>query len=224
MKMTTFYGAGQSWSVSMGLLFRDAVTRIDGLVVGHLNRNIDDGLLHRAFSVFLFTSQGKLLLQQRSEKKITFPLYWANTCCSHPLYTDEEMDTVNAAGVKRAAIRKLGQELGISPEQLPMEKFHYLTRIHYVAKEEGKWGEHEIDHILVIQQDVDLNIEPNEVKQVKYVDQAELEAFLKDSGELISPWFGHIQKMFLGKWWKALEEGKLEDCVDLEKIYKIESN
>src|SRR5688572_25850433 len=67
----------------------------------HLNENIRKGLLHRAFSVFLFNSEKKLLLQQRSDKKITFPLYWANTCCSHPLYTESELSEDNHIGVKR---------------------------------------------------------------------------------------------------------------------------
>jgi isopentenyl-diphosphate delta-isomerase len=53
--------------------------------------NIDQGMLHRAFSVFLFNTKGELLLQQRSDAKITFPGYWTNTCCSHPLYFPEEM-------------------------------------------------------------------------------------------------------------------------------------
>ena len=43
------------------------------------------GLLHRAFSVFLFDAQGRLLLQQRAADKITFPSVWTNTCCSHPV-------------------------------------------------------------------------------------------------------------------------------------------
>jgi isopentenyldiphosphate isomerase len=44
------------------------------------------GILHRAFSVFLFNQEGKLLLQKRASDKITFPSVWTNTCCSHPLY------------------------------------------------------------------------------------------------------------------------------------------
>jgi isopentenyl-diphosphate delta-isomerase len=72
-----------------------------------LNTNIKEGLLHRAFSLFLFDKQGRLLLQQRSPEKITFPLYWANTCCSHPLYNEAEMELENGLGVKRAAIRKV---------------------------------------------------------------------------------------------------------------------
>ena len=49
------------------------------------------GSFHRAFSVLLFNSDNKLLLQRRSIEKVTFPGVWANSCCSHPLYVDEEM-------------------------------------------------------------------------------------------------------------------------------------
>jgi isopentenyl-diphosphate delta-isomerase type 1 len=63
-------------------------------ITGHLNTRINEGLLHRAFSVFLFNSEGKLLLQKRSDKKITFPDCWTNTCCSHPLYKADEMNGV----------------------------------------------------------------------------------------------------------------------------------
>ena len=52
----------------------------------HLMENINTGLLHRAFSVFLFRpDDGKLLVQQRASGKVTFPNRWTNTCCSHPL-------------------------------------------------------------------------------------------------------------------------------------------
>ena len=109
-------------------------------------KNINDGLLHRAFSVFLFNNQNQLLMQQRATEKITFPDMWTNTCCSHPLGVPGETgDTLETAvmGVKRAAQRKLDQELGIKQEQIPLEKFQFLTRIHYLAPSDGKWGEHE---------------------------------------------------------------------------------
>ncbi len=64
----------------------------------HLMSNINQGLLHRAFSVFIFNSEGKLLLQQRADEKITFPGYFTNTCCSHPLFLNEEMDTKDHVG------------------------------------------------------------------------------------------------------------------------------
>lgn len=63
-------------------------------IIGHdskynthrFNKNNPKGILHRAFSVFLFNKDGKLLLQKRASDKITFPSVWTNTCCSHPLY------------------------------------------------------------------------------------------------------------------------------------------
>ena len=58
----------------------------------------------------------RLLLQQRSNQKITFPEMFTNTCCSHPLFRDEERG--GARGVVRAARRKLQHELGITPEQV----------------------------------------------------------------------------------------------------------
>lgn len=70
--------------------------------LGHLrNKETGETLCHRAFSVFLFNSEGRLLIQRRSGDKITFPLFWANTCCSHPLNVEGETETVNHLGVKR---------------------------------------------------------------------------------------------------------------------------
>lgn len=114
-------------------------------IIGHLMENINKGLLHRAFSVFIFRpSDGKLLLQQRASQKITFPDMWTNTCCSHPL-DDFEAEKVeeNQHGVKVAGSRKLEHELGIPQSQTPTDIFQYLTRIHYLAPSNGKWGEHE---------------------------------------------------------------------------------
>ena len=98
------------------------------------------GVLHRAFSVFIFDeSTGELLLQQRASSKITFPNVWTNTCCSHPLHgmgpneVDTPADVANGTvnGAKNAAIRKLDHELGIPAKQVPVEKFKFLTRLHY---------------------------------------------------------------------------------------------
>ncbi len=97
----------------------------------HLRENIDGTngeppLLHRAFSVFLFDDEGRLLLQKRSPEKITYPSFWANTCCSHPWHTEDEMASRGAAagkgeelqveGVRAAARRKLKHELGIDSD------------------------------------------------------------------------------------------------------------
>ena len=108
----------------------------------HLMININQGLLHRAFSVFLFDPlSGKLLLQKRASEKITFPDMWTNTCCSHPLAIQSELH--GSEGAKNAAQRKLEHELGISASQVPTDAFQFLTRIHYLAPSDGLWGEHE---------------------------------------------------------------------------------
>jgi isopentenyl-diphosphate delta-isomerase type 1 len=176
-------------------------------------------MLHRAFSVFLFNSEGKLLLQQRAASKVTFPNVWTNTCCSHPLYgyspcevdTDEDIASGDVPGAKAAAVRKLFQELGIDAQHVPTAKFKFLTRLHYWAADvvthgkESPWGEHEIDYILFIQADVPLAPNPDEVSAVKYVSLEELrEQMDPSSGLLWSPWFRIIVENFLPYWWTDL--------------------
>ncbi|KAL8966423.1 MAG: hypothetical protein Q9197_005993 [Variospora fuerteventurae] len=178
--------------------------------VCHLMKNIDDGLLHRAFSVFLFDSQNRLLLQQRASEKITFPDMWTNTCCSHPLGVPEETGAeLEAAvqGVRRAAQRKLDQELGIPAKQVPLDQFQFLTRIHYKAPSDGKWGEHEIDYILIIKSDVDHTANPNEVKDSRYVSQQDLRRMFEDGSLKFTPWFKLICDSMLFEWWDHLDQG-----------------
>ncbi len=89
------------------------------------------GILHRAFSVFLFEAAddgtpSRLLLQKRASTKITFPNVWTNTCCSHPLHgmdNDEvddpdDVESGTVRGAKYAAMRKLGHELGVKSDEL----------------------------------------------------------------------------------------------------------
>ncbi|KAL4813424.1 NUDIX hydrolase domain-like protein [Aspergillus spinulosporus] len=179
----------------------------------HLMTNIDRGLLHRAFSVFLFDSQNRLLLQQRASEKITFPDMWTNTCCSHPLgipgETGSQLDAA-ILGVKRAAQRKLNHELGIKPEQVPIEKFEFFTRIHYKAPSDGKWGEHEIDYILFIQADVDLEPNLNEVRDTRYVSADELKEMFKQTDLKFTPWFKLICDSMLFEWWSHLGSPSLD--------------
>lgn len=181
--------------------------------------------LHRAFSIFLFTKDGnRLLLQQRAEEKITFPLYWTNTVCSHPLkeingygkldYTDE---CDGLEGVKKAAKRKLKHEVGID---VNVEDFTYLTRIHYLAASDSVWGEHEIDYILFVRKDVDYHLNPNEVCNVKYVTQEELKEFFQRKDVTFTPWFKLIVENFINRWWDAMKEGTLESHIEPNKIYK----
>ena len=126
----------QSSDSTQASMMAEAVLQVDenDVVVGPISKadsHYQSGSLHRAFSVLLFNMEGKLLLQQRAHDKITFPSVWANSCCSHPLASEDEMDETNARGVKIAAIRKLEQELGISPSSVPIGRFsfHYQNDV-----------------------------------------------------------------------------------------------
>ncbi|KAI9825335.1 MAG: isopentenyl-diphosphate delta-isomerase idi1 [Phylliscum demangeonii] len=180
----------------------------------HLMTNIDQGLLHRAFSVFLFDSQNRLLLQQRATEKITFPDMWTNTCCSHPLgipgETGSDFDTA-IQGVRRAARRKLHHELGIRPEDVRLDELRFLTRIHYKAASSGKWGEHEIDYILFMKSDVTLAVNPNEVRDTRYVSAEELKAMFARADLPFTPWFQLICNTMLFEWWDHLKRGSLAE-------------
>ncbi|KAJ4459777.1 putative Isopentenyl-diphosphate Delta-isomerase II [Paratrimastix pyriformis] len=175
-------------------------------VCHQLARITADHLLHRAFSAFVFTLNGELLLQRRSSCKITFPGLWANTCCSHPLYPNEATAD-NNLGVKQAAVRKLGHELGIPASALPIRGFSHVGRIHYfsVCSHDRVWAEHEIDHILFfVLPTLSENVHPNlnEVSETMLLKRMDLSEFLKRSD--LSPWFRLIAERLLPAWWDDL--------------------
>ncbi|KAK6200120.1 isopentenyl diphosphate:dimethylallyl diphosphate isomerase [Scheffersomyces amazonensis] len=208
----------------------------------HIMDNINEGLLHRAFSVFLFNENNELLLQQRADEKITFPGMWTNTCCSHPLCVPSELgltSTTNSQeinqltnaieGVKKAAQRKLDHELGIPYSDSPLKNFQFLTRIHYKAGNAGlsnneqsdsKWGEHEIDYILILKakNNITINANVNEVSNYKFVSANELKSMFEDSSLIFTPWFKLICNSFLFKWWENLSD--LEPFKD-ENIHRL---
>lgn len=191
------------------------------------------GVLHRAFSVFIFDeSTGELLLQQRASTKITFPNVWTNTCCSHPLHgmepaeVDKPEDVANGTvmGAKHAAIRKLYHELGIPSSELQIENFKFLTRLHYWAADtvthgpKSPWGEHEIDYVLffTVPEKSKLTVKPHpdEVDAVKWVTKEVLLEMMADKKLLFSPWFRLIAKKWMlnpGGWWENVKETMTSD-------------
>ncbi|RDA94783.1 hypothetical protein CP533_4225 [Ophiocordyceps camponoti-saundersi (nom. inval.)] len=190
----------------------------------HLMTNINEGLTHRAFSVILFNEKNELLLQQRASEKITFPDLWSNTVCSHPLAIPTETGSTlpkATEGARRAAQRKLDHELGIGKEQAPLEEFHFLTRMHYTAASDGIWGENEITHIFIIKANVNLNVNPNEVKNTAYVSADELKKRLHDSASDFTPWFRLFCKSMLFEWWESLENGDLERHLNQQEIRRM---
>ena len=170
----------------------------DDNVIGNISKldsHYVEGSLHRAFSVLIFDSEGKLLVQQRSSEKITFPGVWANSCCSHPLDIEgENRDAVD--GVKEAARRKLEQELGISRSITNSWDFHHIGRFEYQCRWNDEWIEREIDHVMIVKADVELNYNRNEIQAAEWISRDELTNMLGHKGrwknQLIAPWFEQI--------------------------------
>lgn len=148
--------------------------------------------LHRAFSLFLFDQQGRLLLQRRSEKKLTFPLIWANTCCSHP---EPKEDLI------RAAIRRTKFELNID-----IDESCNLTEVgvfQYKA-ESGEWTESEVDHVIFGFFNVEtIPFNEEEVCEVKWVSQQDLSNMVNETPEILSPWLKKIYKQWLLPNWQS---------------------
>ena len=106
--------------------------------------------------------------------------------------------------------------------QIPLESIEYLTRIHYQAASCNQWGEHEIDYILFIQQDVDITANPNEVMSYQYMDQGQLRSLLEDGKKgkvLVTPWFQLTCDHFLFHWWDRLKN--LNSVQDHAKIHRL---
>ena len=215
---------------TQSILMSEAIIAVDekDVVLGPLSKisaHRDAGAYHRAFSVLLFDSQKRLLLQRRAHDKVTFPGVWANSCCSHPLHSDEELVEEGALGVKMAAIRKLEQELGIDPSQFSTDDFTFMTKMRYSARMNETWIEREIDHILIAQKDVELNINENEVSEIMWVSQEELEDMLIEeerSNGSVAPWFRCIAARIMNDdWWSAIGSTDALNALSDDKIHDM---
>ena len=205
-------------------LMAEAVIQVaeDDRIIGPISKlkaHQGTGFFHRAFSVLLFNTKGEMLLQQRSGEKVTFPNVWANACCSHPLHSPDEMDEQDAMGVKRAAVRKLEQELGIDPASISTDDMTFMTKMRYAARMNEEWIEREVDHILVMCVDVEINPNPNEVSNVMWVDYDAMEAMLVEERgpkEAVAPWFRCIAaRIMQPNWWVHFDDQKvLAECSD----------
>lgn len=146
-------------------------------IVGHLDKSAchnGSGILHRAFSLFIFNSAGELLIQQRAGGKRLWPLYWSNSCCSHPR-EDESMEI--------AVARRCEQELGFSTP------LNYVYKFEYSAKFGDLGSERELCSVYVGRYDGDLNANTNEVAAWRWISTAEIEAELRHASTDYTPWF-----------------------------------
>ncbi|KAI5633025.1 NUDIX domain-containing protein [Phthorimaea operculella] len=194
--------------------------------------------LHRAFSVFLFNKRGDMLLQRRSSQKVTYPDYYTNACCSHPLFIDGKQEDVISAARRRlnqelgipldqedvisAARRRLNQELGIPLDQMDPELFTFLTRILYHDPGDGVWGEHEMDHILFFQADVKVKPNSEEISEYCFVPKDEFNSFIPTLEGPLTPWFNMIRRHRLKLWWSNLH--RIKELAEPDKIHKFSTD
>lgn len=130
-------------------------------------------VLHRAFSVFVFNSNGHLLLQRRAIGKYHSGGLWSNTCCGHPRPGEHVAD---------AASRRLGEEMGFTCALRPQFDFTYKADVG------GGLIEHEFDHVFFGSSDTLPTPDPEEAEEWRYVDPAFLLNEIRATPEHFTVW------------------------------------
>ena len=146
----------------------------------------EKGLLHRAFSVFIFDSKGRMLLQQRAAGKYHGALLWTNACCSHP-HPGEDVDD--------AARRRLREELGFTTS---LKKIFVFT---YKAEVENGLIEHEFDHVFAGEYEGNIEINEQEVHAYAYCSMEKIKTMLAEHSQKFTTWF-KIAFQQVEEWWK----------------------
>ena len=132
------------------------------------------GLLHRAFSILLFNSEGKTLIQKRSGTKYHSAGLWTNTCCSHPQPGEK---------IEDAARRRLNEEMGIDVATKFAYKFIYKATLNQ------ELTEHEVDHVFVGTYDGEPRINRKEVEDWKYADLKWIKKDMEENPDNYTYWF-----------------------------------
>ena len=133
-----------------------------------------EGLLHRAFSIFIFNSEKKLLLQKRASSKYHCGGLWTNSCCSHPRENENIQDAAN---------RRLAEEMGMQCSLKPIFTFIYR------AEFDNGLIEHEFDHVFFGESDQNPKINPEEVETYRYIAMEDLQQEVKEFPQNYTPWF-----------------------------------
>jgi isopentenyl-diphosphate Delta-isomerase len=154
-----------------------------------------EGLLHRAFSVFIFNEKGEMLLQQRALDKYHSGGLWTNACCSHPAPGED---------TQAAAIRRLQEEMGF---QTSIEKIFDFV---YKADFDIGLTEYEFDHVFVGQYDGIVDFNKEEVMNTCYQNIFEISSLLQTNPQKYTAWF-HIAFPKIEKWWNKKYGGKVTE-------------
>ncbi len=133
-----------------------------------------EGKLHRAFSIFIFNSKGEMLLQKRAKSKYHSGGLWSNACCSHPRPGEE---------LEQAAHRRLKEEMGFDCDL--QKAFHFV----YKTNLDNDLTEHEFDHVFIGEYDEEVEINPNEAEDFKWVIIASLKEDVEKNPENYTVWF-----------------------------------
>jgi isopentenyl-diphosphate delta-isomerase len=144
------------------------------------------GLLHRAFSVFIFDSKGKILLQQRSAEKYHGANLWTNACCSHPLPNEK---------VEDAAQRRLKEELGF------ITRLHEIFSFIYHASVENDLVEYEFDHVFAGEYEGHIFPNSDEVANYNYKGMDDVKQEIELNPERFTSWF-KIAFPRIEEWWR----------------------
>ena len=133
-----------------------------------------DGVLHRAFSIFVFDEADRLLLQRRARGKYHSGGLWSNTCCSHPRVGESLPD---------AAHRRLREEMGFDCLLDPVFGFVYRAVL------DGGLVEHEYDHVLAGRFHGDPTPDPHEVDGWKWESPTVIRSRLERNPNAFTAWF-----------------------------------
>ena len=134
--------------------------------------------LHRAISIIIYNhDQSQILITKRAKNKPTWPGYWSNAVCTHPLPNESYL---------ACAQRRLVEELGFACEL--KEVFHFI----YEAQFDETWGEHELDHVFVGEYEGEVKPDPAEVVESKWIKIEDLQKDLVNHPDLYTPWFKTI--------------------------------
>ena len=147
----------------------------------------EKGVLHRAFSVFIFNNKGELMLQRRALSKYHSPGLWTNTCCSHQ--RDGESNIL-------AAKRRLNEEMGFSTDLI--EKTSFI----YKANFDNGLTEHELDHIIVGKYNHSPVINSSEVDSWKWMSMEDIRNNINDQPHNYTAWF----KIIFEKYYKYISQ------------------
>ena len=134
----------------------------------------EKGLLHRAFSIFIFNSRYELLLQKRASSKYHSGGLWTNTCCSHPREGEDTLDAAN---------RRLDEEMGIKTSLRKVYDFIYKAEL------DNQLTEHEFDHVFYGVCDRDPNLNKDEAEDFKWVDMETLNNDIIKNEDNYTVWF-----------------------------------